>query len=195
MLTKRDLIEACGSLIANMFPEKVALSFGFSENPSERFWCAAQNQSVRDAVKTILFFSIKNSAWKSPRAAISKFKSNGTEFVEELRQVTLTIDVYSKIMPPGTAQDVVRYIGAKIQSSFFDEWRELFPEIGFAFEGMDSIDLSPLLQTQTWSERCQCTIRLNYKDTITLTQVAMTRVPTSIGDVRNSVDYVVENKK
>ena len=52
-------------------------------------------------------------------------------------------------------------------------------------------DLSVLLQGQTWTERQQLKIYFNYREKTVMDRTYMTRVPTSIEDVPNSVEVQV----
>lgn len=192
MIKNSYLSELFYNLIQNLLPEQVALGFGFSENEDERFYVSSQNQSVRDDVQTALYFSVVNNFWRSQMQEEKFYNGDNKEVMVEMRQAILTLDVYSKIIPLGTASDVLRYISAKIQGDAFSEWCLLYPEIGITLERVEmSPDLSALLQGETWSERRQLKLYFNFRDAIVMDEIPMTKMPDSIGDVKNIIvrDY------
>ena len=195
MITKNDLYTYFGKLINDMFPEQVARYFGFSDNPKERFWASSQNQNPRDNVQTMIYFSCKNSSWKTDMAVVTKYSSQDVQYTDEMRQVILDIDICSKIMPPGTAQDIAHYISNKLQSDYLEDWQNQNPEYLFAFESLKVLDLSALLQTQTWTERQRCSIKFNFRDNVVLSKVQMTKIPESVETVHDSVDFTLNMKK
>lgn len=195
MITRDDLIKCFGSLIENIFSEGVAEYFGFSEDKEERYWYGNLNQNPRDAVKTMIYYSVRNEVWKSNRAVITRYSDDGSQYTDEMRQVVLSIDVVSKVNPIGTAQDVIHYIVSKIQGDYLEQWQSDHPDKLFALENFKTYDLTALLETETWSERQRIDMRFNFRDNIVFDKADMTRVPESIEDLHNSIDYTLEMKE
>ena len=78
-----------------------------------------------------------------------------------MRQIRLVIDVYSKIVPTGTANDVVRWLNNALISDMFYEWQlsTKWPAVVQRIELMP--DLSHLVEGQVWNERAQLIVYLN----------------------------------
>lgn len=195
MITRDNFIKYFGSLIEDMFSEGVAEYFGFSEDKTERYWYGNLNQNPRDAVQTMIYYTVRNGVWKSERAVVTKYLSDGSQYSDEMRQVILSIDVVSKVNPIGTAQDVIHYITSKLQGDYLEQWQTAYPEKIFALEGFKTYDLTALLQTETWCERQRIDIRFNFRDNIVLDKTDMTRIPTSIDDLHESVDFSINTKE
>lgn len=195
MITRDDLIKYFGSLIEDIFSEGVAEYFEFSDDKKERYWYGNLNQNPRDAVKTMIYYSVRNNAWKSERAVITGYLQDNRQYTDEMRQVILSIDVVSKVNPIGTAQDVVHYIVSKLQSDYLEEWQRKNPDKIFALEGFNTYDLTALLQTETWCERQRIDIRFNFRDNIVFDEVSMTRIPESMDTLHDSVDFKIEMKE
>jgi hypothetical protein len=193
MITKQTLLDAFGELMEMVFPDPIAVNFGFSENPDARFFASAQNQNPREDVPTALNFSIKDSPWKSRRQVVHHYDELNREVVEEMKQVCLTVDVYTKISPPGNAMDILNYLQKALQSNIIYDWYDKYNWL--ALERFDVMpDLSYLLQGQTWSERQQLRIYFNYREKTIMDKTYMTRIPTSIEDVPNSVEVGINIK-
>ena len=189
MLTNAKRVEMCYSLISTMLPDSVATEFGFSSNPNERILLAYTNQIPRPEVKTCLYFSIKDEAYKQARSDPHHYDSNDIEVLEQMRQIQLTIDIYSKVVPIGNANDVARWLNTMLISDQFEEWRRIgnWPAV---IERIDLMpDLTYLLESNVWNNRAQLVVYLNYRDVVSTSKLYMTRKPDSIEDLPNSVDY------
>lgn len=194
MLSNKKRVEMCYNLLSYMLPDQVASDFGFSDNLNERIFLAFTNQIPRPEVKTVMYFSIKDESYKQARSDPHHYNSNNEEILEQMRQIILTVDVFSKIVPIGTANDVVRWLNAALISDQFEEWRRAgnWPAV---IENIEIIpDLTYLLEGQSWNNRAQLVIKLNYRDVINIAKTFMTRVPLSLEDTPNSVNAKVELK-
>lgn len=189
MLTNAKRVEMCYSLISTMLPDAVATDFGFSANQEERIYLAFTNQVPRPEVKTCLYFSIKDEAYKQARSDPHHYDSNNIEVLEQMRQIQLTIDIYSKVVPIGNANDVARWLNTMLISDQYDEWRRA----GNWSAVIERIDLMPdltyLLESNVWNNRAQLVVYLNYRDVVSTSKLYMTRKPESTEDLTNSVDY------
>ena len=106
-----------------------------------------------------------------------------------MRQMTLTLDVYSKVVPIGTANDVVRWLNSALISDMYEDWQRA---TGWSavIENIEIMpDLSYMLQDQVWNNRSQLVIKLNYRDTTRMMNMYMTRRPLDLEDLRNSINY------
>lgn len=188
MLINKERVKLCHTLILKMIPDAFAQENGFSENLDRRALLAYTNQVPRGPEQTVVYFSMIDTPYKSNLADPHHYDKNNVEILEQMRQIKLTVDCYSKIIPIGTAKDVIRLIGSGMLSDSFEEWAT---ENGYnvALENIEyTPDLSPLLQGNEWNERQRIIIYLNYRDNVPMNPVYMTRVPTSIEDTPNSVD-------
>ena len=193
MITKQTLLDAFGEFMEMVFPDPIAVNFGFSEDPESRFFAASQNQNPREDVPTALVFSVKDEPWKSRRQVVHHYDNQKREVVEEMKQVCFTVDVYSKLEPPGNAMDVLNYLSKAIQSNIIYDWYDNYDWITLErYESMP--DLSVLLQGQTWTERQELKIYFNYREKTVMDRTYMTRIPTSIEDVPNSVEVKLDVK-
>lgn len=188
MLSNKARVALCNSLIEYMLPDAFAVDNGFSANADERIWLAYTAQTPRGNYQTVLYFSIKDEPYKQNISDPHHYDpQTNTEILEQMRQIALTIDCYSKVIPIGTAKDVIRMIGAGLLSDQFEEWRNTQDKF-VAIENIEySPDLTPLLEGREWNERQRMTVFLNYRDNVALNPVPMTRVPSSLDDVSNSV--------
>ena len=189
MLSNARRVEMCYSLLSSMLPDSVAANFGFSTNPEERIYLAYSNQVPRPENKTAIYFTIRDEAYKQAIADPHHYTKDNEEVLEHMRQIRLTIDVYSKAVPIGTANDVVRWLNSAFISDMYEDWQRL---TGWSavIERIDIMpDLSHLLESQVWNERAQLVVYLNYRDVTQMTRVPMTRVPLDMDDLRNSINH------
>lgn len=188
MLTNAKRTEMLYSLLSYMLPDDRAEQFGFSTDPDQRIILAYTNQTPRPETKTVVYFSFKDEAYKQARSDPHHYDKDNIEVLEHMRQITLTIDVYSKVIPIGTANDVVQWLNSALISDMYQEWEQA---TGWTpvIESIDLMpDLSYLLEGNVWNNRAQLVVRLNYRDTTKMAKVYMTRKPLSLEDTPNSVD-------
>lgn len=191
MLSNAKRVEMCYSLLSNMISDEVASTFGFSTNANERILLAYTNQIPRPEVQTVMYFAIRDEAYKQARSDPHHYTDGDVEVLEQMRQIKLTVDVYSKVLPIGNANDIVRWLNSMLISDQFEEWRRAgnWPAVIERIELMP--DLSYTLEGNVWNNRAQLVIYLNYRDIVKTAKQYMTRIPTDISDVPNSVDYKV----
>lgn len=195
MLTNAKRIEMCYSLLSAMLPNDKALEFGFDENPDKRIILSYTNQTPRPDTKTVMYFSVKDAPYKQARSNPHHYDKNNKEIQELMRQITLTIDVYSKVVPIGRANDVVEWLNSALISDMYEEW-ERAHGWSLAIENIEMMpDLTYLLEGQVWNNRCQLVVKLNYRDTTTMSVVTMTRRPIDLADTPNSVNAQTILKK
>jgi len=188
MLANKDRIMVCNFLIEQFLPPDFAAANGFSTDTNEWIFLAGTAQQPRPESQTVIYFSATDQSYKGmSRSDPKSYDNNNNEILDQMRQIELTIDCYSKVTPIGTANDVIRMLNAGfISEQYEDVMRN--NDWGFALEQIElSPPLSPLLQGQVWNERSQMIARLNYRDSVQLAQVFMTRKPISIWDLPNSV--------
>lgn len=189
MLTNAKRVQMCYSLLSTMLPEAMAESFGFDTNPNKRILLAYSNQIPRPESDTVMYFSIKDEPYKQARSDPHHYNSNNVEILEHMRQIRLTIDVYSKTVPMGTANDVVHWLNSALISDMYEDWQRA---TGWSavIENIEIMpDLSYLLEGQVWNNRAQLVIKLNYRDTTNMSQMYMTRRPLDLEDLRNSINH------
>lgn len=191
MLTNAKRVEMCYSLLSAMLPDSKATEFGFDENPEKRIFLAYTNQTPRPDSKTVMYFSIKDEPYKQARSDPHHYNKNNVEILEHMRQITLTVDVYSKVVPIGTANDVIHWLNSALISDMYEEW-QCATGWSAVIENIELMpDLSYLLESNVWNNRCQLVIKLNYRDITEMAEVKMTRVPLDMEDLRNSINYQV----
>lgn len=191
MLTNAKRVQMCYSLLSAMLPETKATQFGFDANPEKRIFLAYTNQTPRPESKTVLYFSIKDEPYKQARSDPHHYTKDNVEVLEHMRQITLTVDVYSKVVPIGTANDVIHWLNSALISDMYQEWQV---KTGWSavIENIELMpDLSYLLESQVWNNRGQLVIKLNYRDITEMEKVSMTRIPLDLEDLRNSINYQV----
>ena len=178
----------CYTLLSEMLPDSVAATYEFHADPQKRIWLANSNQSPRPEDKTVLFFSIKDEAYKQGFSDPHHYTSTNAEVLAQMRQIRLTVDCYSKVVPIGAANDVIRWLNTALISDQFYEWRlrGKWPAVIERIEIMP--DLTVLLESNVWNQRAQMVVYLNYRDVVEIPSTPMTRVPTSLEDTTNSVD-------
>ena len=185
----------CYSLLSTLLPEQTALDFGFDVDANKRIFLAYTNQTPRPESKTVMYFSIKDEAYKQARSDPHYYDKNNIEYLEQMRQIILTIDVYSKVVPIGAANDVARWINSALISDMFEEWARR-TGYSLALENVEIMpDLSYLLEGNVWNNRSQLVVKLNYRDITKMSGVSMTRIPDSLEDTPNSVNTEVELKQ
>lgn len=188
MLTNEKRTEMLYTLLSAMLPDDKATEFGFSVNTDERIILAYTNQIPRPETKTVLYFSFKDEAYKQAISDPYHYTTNDIQVLEHMRQITLTIDVFSKAVPIGTANDVVHWLNSALISDMYADWQHAtgWPAV---IENIESVlDLSYLLEGQVWNNRAQLVVKLNYRDTTQMAKVYMTRRPIDLPDTPNSID-------
>ena len=188
MLTNAKRTEMLYSLLSYMLPEDVATQFGFSADQNQRIILAYTNQTPRPETKTVIYFSFKDEPYKQAISDPHHYTANDIEVLEHMRQITLTIDAYSKVVPIGTANDVAQWLNSALVSDMFEDWRyaKKWPAV---IENIEPIlDLTYLLEGNVWNNRAQLIVKLNYRDTTQMAKVYMTRNPIDLPDTPNSVD-------
>lgn len=195
MLTNAKRTEILYGLLSYMLPDDVATGFGFSTDPNQRIILAYTNQTPRPETKTVMYFSFKDEAYK--QAISDPYHYNGCDIqvMEQMRQITLTIDVYSKSIPIGMANDVVHWLNSALISELFEDWRQetCCPLVIESIELMP--DLSYLLEGNVWNNRAQLVVKLNYRDTVKMGKLYFTRRPIDLADTPNSVNAQTILKK
>lgn len=179
----------CYSLLAYMLPEQQALDFGFSQKLDERIYLSYTNQIPRPENQTVMYFTIKDEPYKQAVSDPHHYTDDNVEVLEQMRQIRLTVDIYSKAIPMGVANDVARWLNSALVSDQFEEWRRTknWPAV---IERIDLMpDLSYLVEGQTWNSRAQLVVYLNYRDSVALSKVYMTRQPTDISDLPISINH------
>lgn len=191
MLTNAKRTEMLYSLLSYMLPDDRAEQFGFSTDPNQRIILAYTNQTPRPETKTVIYFSFKDEPYKQARSDPHHYDSHNVEVLEQMRQIRLTIDIYSKVEPIGNANDVARWLNTALISDMFEDWGAA-TGWGAAIERIEIMpDLTYLLEGQVWNNRAQLVIYLNYRDTTRMIEVPMTRRPLDLEDLRNSINYQV----
>lgn len=195
MLTNAKRIEMCYSLLSAMLPNDKALEFGFDENPDKRIILSYTNQTPRPDTKTVMYFTIRDEAYKQARSDPHHYTKDNVEVLEHMRQMTLTLDVYSKVVPIGTSNDVVRWLNSALISDMYDDWKQI-NKYPIVIENIEPIiDLSYLLEGNVWNNRAQLVVKLNYRDTTKMAKVYFTRRPIDLADTPNSVNAQTILKK
>lgn len=195
MLTNAKRTEMLYSLLSYMLPNDRAEEFGFSTDPNQRIILAYTNQTPRPETKTVMYFSFKDEPYKQAISDPHHYTANDIEVLEHMRQITLTIDAYSKVVPIGTANDVAQWLNSALVSDMFEDWRyaKKWPAV---IENIEPIlDLTYLLEGNVWNNRAQLIVKLNYRDTTTMSVVTMTRRPIDLADTPNSVNAQTILKK
>ena len=188
MLTNAKRTEMLYSLLSYLLTDDIAAEFGFSTDPNQRIILAYTNQTPRPETKTVLYFSFKDEAYKQARSDPYHYDTNNVQVLEQMRQITLTIDIYSKVVPIGAANDVARWLNSALISDMFDDWKQI-KKYPIVIENIEPvIDLSYLLEGNVWNNRAQLVVKLNYRDAVKMAKVYMTRIPDSLEDTPNSVD-------
>ena len=134
--------------------------------------------------------TIKDDPYKQARSDPHHYTRQNVEVLEHMRQIKLTVDVYSKSVPAGTSNDVVHWLNSALISDMYEDW-QLATGWFVAIERIEIMpDLSYLLQDQVWNERAQMIIYLNYRDTTEMAlPTPMTRVPLDLDDLKNSINH------
>ena len=188
MLTNAKRTEMLYSLLSYMLPDDVATSFGFSTDKNQRIILAYTNQTPRPEAKTVIYFSFKDEAYKQARSDPYHYSTTDVQVLEHMRQITLTIDAYSKMIPIGVANDVAHWLNSALISDMYQDWQQI-NKYPIVIENIENVlDLSYLLEGNTWNSRAQLIVKLNYRDTTKMSKIYFTRVPESIEDTPNSVD-------
>lgn len=188
MLTNENRTKMLYTLLSYMLPEDVAVQFGFSADPNQRIILAYTNQTPRPETKTVMYFSFKDEPYKQAISDPYHYTTNDIQVLEHMRQITLTIDIYSKVVPIGTANDVAHWLNSALISDMYQDWQQI-NKYPIVIENIEPIlDLSYLLEGNVWNNRAQLVVKLNYRDTTKMAKVYFTRVPESIEDTPNSVD-------
>lgn len=188
MLTNAKRIQMCYSLLSAMLPEAKAEEFGFSTKLDQRIYLSYTNQIPRPETQTVMYFTIKDEPYKQAISDPHHYTDNNVEVLEQMRQIRLTLDIYSKAIPMGVANDVARWLNSALVSDQFEEWRRTnnWPAVIERIEIMP--DLSYLVEGQTWNSRAQLQVYLNYRDSVEMSRVTMTRRPLDLEDLRNSIN-------
>lgn len=189
MFSNAKRVGMCYSLLSTMLTEDSAATFGFDADPNKRILLAHTNQIPRPESDTVMYFSIKDEPYKQARSDPHHYTKDNIEVMEHMRQITLTVDVYSKAVPMGTANDVVHWLNTALISQMYEDWQRT---TGWSavIENIELMpDLSYLLESQVWNNRAQLVIRLNYRDITQMGQVYMTRRPLDLEDLRNSINH------
>lgn len=192
MLTNAQRVHMCYSLMQAMLPNSFAMLNGFSANVNERILYSFTDQLPRGDYQTIVFFDIEDKPYGQSYSDPYKYTDNNVQVMQQMRQITLTIDCLSKVKPRGTARDVLRYINSQLMSENFEEWRSNLSNVWCCIQRIDlQPDLTPTLEDMVWNERQRMTVTINYRDTTDISKVFMTRIPLDLEDLRNSINYQI----
>ena len=171
-----------------MLPDDVATGFSFSTDPNQRIVLAYTNQTPRPETKTVMYFSFKDEPYKQAISDPYHYTTNDVQVLEHMRQITLTIDIYSKVVPIGTANDVAHWLNSALISDMYQDWQQI-NKYPIVIENIEPVlDLSYLLEGNVWNNRAQLVVKLNYRDITKMAKVYMTRKPIDLPDTPNSVD-------
>lgn len=182
----------CYSLIQAMLPNSFATANGFSQNVNERILYSYTDQLPRGDYQTMIFFDIEDKPYGQSYSDPYKYNNSNVQIMQQMRQITLTIDCMSKVKPRGTARDILRQINSQLMSENFESWRRDLSNVWCAIQRIDmSPDLTPTLEDTVWNERQQMKVTINYRDTTDIAQIYMTRIPLDLEDLRNSINYQI----
>lgn len=184
MLLDKDIRQSLFTMFDTLFGDN-RLNFGFPDDADRAYLQAYMNNNPRPSDQTLLYYYIDNiDDWKHARHAgqTSDYdRSTGISTQEMMRQFNCVVDIYSKIA--GGAMDAMSFLIAALRG---DRWENLLLTDGW-FLGKESVS-APIpireIDNSTWTNRCRCEIRLNFRDTIELeTKPVELRMPKVITDM------------
>lgn len=200
MYLSQSIVPVFGSLVSAIVNDMANIpnnNFGFSDDSTQRVWVEGGNLAPREDVQTIVYFRCPSHPWKSPRADVRKYTDTGNEILQ-MRQITLTVSIFSKVQPLGVANDIANYIYACMNEDTLEEWRNSLPEQYQTFE-LESLEPpEPLhhLASGGWNQRVQVVGKFNFRDRVVpSTDIFFTRVPGTIADVPSIIPLSMVFKK
>lgn len=170
MKTDNNLRDSLFQMFNAMFGAN-RLNFAFPQDANEAYLQAFHNNNSRPDATTLLYYYVDNlDSWKGARHAgqmMTYDRDENTAQQQLMREFDCVVNIYSK--EPGVAMDAMTFLVAMLRS---DRWEDLLLTEGW-FLGKESVS-EPIclreLENSTWNSRSQCRIRLNFRDTITISE-------------------------
>lgn len=166
MLLDKDLRDSLFVMFDAMFGSN-RLNFGFPKDSDRAFLQAYMNNNPRPSDETLLYYHVDSlDDWKGARHAgqtVYYDKETGIAIQEMMRQFECVVDIYSKI--PGGAMDAMTFLIAALRG---ERWEELMLSEGWRL-GKESVSAPVVireLDNTTWTNRCRCVIKMNFRDDI-----------------------------
>lgn len=200
MLLSQSIVPVFGSFVsvlANALANQPNNNFGFSENADERVWVEGSNLAPREEVQTIIYFRCPTVPWRSTRADVRAYTETGTEILQ-MRQVILTISIFSKVQPLGVANDIANYIHGCMNEETIDDWEQSLPENYqvFTLESLEPPEPLHHLASGGWNQRVQVVAKFNFRDKVVPpTDIAFTKVPGTMLEVPSIIPVSMDFKK
>lgn len=199
MYLSQALIPAFGKLVNTLVDAAAALpgnNFDFSPNSDERVFIDGGNLSPRQEVQTVVYFRCATHPWRSQRGEVRNYTATGLE-VHQMRQLDLTISVFSKTQPLGVADDVINFIHCCMNEDTLSDWRSSLPDDyqNFELESMEAPMPLHHLASGGWNQRVQMVAKFNFRDRLVPpADIVFTRVPGTIAEVPSIIPVSADMK-
>lgn len=194
MITKKKLEDDLFTFFDTLFSVD-RKDFGFfydEENPLKSDGCflaERQNQAIRPADKTLLYFRIDDyEDWGGKRVGTGHYYTqDNTEVVTQLKTFTCIVNILSKI--EGAAYDASNFLVAMAQSQRYEQMINEGKLTIHLKQVSEPRDLT-ILENSTWVERIETRFVFNFVNEVENKEIQYSvHTPSSMGDVVNSVDY------
>jgi len=194
MKTKKDIEKDLFKFFNGLFAaDRKTFGFFYDEsNPTKAGECYViqrQNQAIRPADKTMLYYRIDNyEDWGNRKAGTGHYyNGKGKEVITQLKTFECVVNIYSK--ERGMAYDASNFLVAMAESTRYDD----LTNYGTIFLRLKDVgepkDLT-YLENSTWVERIETRFVFNFVNEVENSDVQYSvHKPSTLGDVVNSVDY------
>lgn len=200
MKTKKDIEKDLFKFFDGLFgADRKAFGFFYDEafpaNSGECYVIQRQNQAIRPADKTLLYFRMDNyEDWGNKRTGTGHYYTqNRKEVITQLKTFECVVNIYSK--ERGMAYDASNFLVAMAQSQRYADlinYGKIFLHLKSVSEPKDLT----YLENSTWVERIETRFVFNFVNEVENndTQYSVHR-PSTLDDVVNSVDYTNTTKE
>lgn len=169
-------------------------NYGFSSNANLAFIQDEQNNAVRPAVETVLFYRL-SPPQKIGNKIVSDLQVYNRETLKEeiitMRKFALTVNFLSK--KKGNAKDAYDAFLAYIQSTRCQTACYALPFPLVLVNSENPQDLTAL-EEGAWAERIEVILYFNYNDKFIVGDIQFTQEPEAVEDVKEIVQFTVNLK-
>lgn len=194
MTNYRDIEKYISRMFVALLGEQ-AISFGYSNEESERVIVERQNGSPLPEAATVLTFRLDNyDTWRAQRYGHGTvaYDDEGREIVSELRTFKCVVNIMSKKL--GCSFDSARFLLANLQNNRYNNFVNNNGRM-LGIEQISEIKNLSDLENGTWTERVNFEVQMNFIETIVINDNTMfVKTPTDLSDLPSSVDFETDVK-
>ena len=173
-----------------------SLNYGFSATQGKRYIPENQNNATTPKVKSVLYFRyVPLKTIGNPISSMSKTfnRTNDKEVITEYKNIEITVNILSKTK--GYAKDAMNFLMMAIQS---DRKTSACYDSSLAFDlilyNISEVRDLTEMENSTWTERQEISLFCTYKNDTNIDDALFTKLPESVEDTKNVIQFETELK-